>query len=96
MHNLVDLPRAVQQKDVNAMPVYKEETKAIMFINKKHQKQKTAAPESVIPMTRPRPRSWCQIKSEKKTSKKREGLKVMKQKHRYYNHKRFLCSCTLT
>ena len=67
---MVDLPRAVRQKDVvNAMPVYKEETKAIMFINNNHQKPKTAAPESVIPMTRPRPRSWCQIKSEKRQAK---------------------------
>ncbi len=64
MYNLVDLPRAERQKDaVNAMHVYKEATEAIMFINNKLQKEKngkqnkTEAPESVIPVNRPRPRS---------------------------------------
>ena len=31
--NLVDLPRAVRQKDVNTMHIYKEATEAIMFVN---------------------------------------------------------------
>ena len=42
---MVDLPRAVRQKDVNAMHIYiyidKEATEAIMFINNKLNNNKT-------------------------------------------------------
>ena len=41
MYKLVDLPRAVRQKDtVNVMHEYEEATEAIMFMNNKQQQQK--------------------------------------------------------